>query len=430
MSETPVVDLRDATAVAAELNLTAPEVLVRTWPQSERSFALGRVFFLDADWVRQACADLGMSAELTAAMGDCAAHVAASAALQRLAWHLHWLLVLSGLDAKVGDWPAPGITEPPAAPLFYGLIALSGLPHLRAINAARGISEAVTVDTLSDIETWAADFHAWEGVYRFHTLGWLQHHLRGQLYKLGRLEYVPGTYGHPFRWYRHAGTGKLLAVAEGACWLRGDGQFASADGAAVTEGRWETTLTETRDEVTAYPVAAAGYVCAEPVTLYLTQWQEVLRQGDPVMTVHIPSRGRMGPEECGASFTMAVEFYKQHFPEVAFRAFTCHSWLLDPQFDQLQPPPPNICAFMREWYLHPAEGADERQTWQRVFDLFGDWNQRDWNTAAQNTSLQRSIVSFAREGKHLRGGGGVIFAEDLDWGRQGYRTGARAELPG
>ncbi len=417
MSE--MCDLRDAEAVVATVGLAeAPEVWRRTWPQSAASFA-AEPFFVAEEWVRTACAALRLSPEVTEALIACAAGVRESPALRRLAWHLHWLVSRSGLEPQINDWPR---LEAGPGPMLYGLIALSGWPRLREIHAARGLDLEATLDTMSDLDTWTSDWHAWEGGYRFTALGWMQHHLRGRLLKLGRLEYLPGRYDHPFRWYRRGAGGPVLALAEDGLLFRPDGQFAGADGGEVRQGLWRSTFAESPGEVTGHPVTPQGQVLPETVTLDTAEWREALRPGDPVMTVHIPSRGRMDPESCGASFVRAAEVYSDHYPDIPYRAFTCHSWLLDPQFDQLDPAPPNIVAFMREWYLHPAEGAEEEQTWERVFSLFGH-RPVDWATAPQDTSLRRALVAFARQGGHMRGGGGVIFPEDLgDWGREMYRA--------
>ena len=55
-----------------------------------------------------------------------------------------------------------------------------------------------------------------------------------------------------------------------------------------------------------------------------------------------------------------------------------------------------------------------------MFDIFSD-GPPDWKNAPQKTSLQRAVVAFAKQGGHLRAAGGVIFPEDLDWGKQVYR---------
>lgn len=415
-------ELRDADAVARTIGLCeAPEVWRQTWPQSAASFTAENLLFTADNWVRNACTALRISPEVTEALRECATAVRESAALQRLAWHLHWLLCQSGLEPHTGDWPRLE-AERPGGAMLYGLIVLSGWPRLRAIHAARGLDLEDTIDTMSDLDVWTQDWHAWEGGYRFTALGWMRHHLRGDLLKLGRLEYLPGSYHHPFRWYRHASTGQVVALAEDGLLFRRDGQFASADGGTVRQGLWKSSFTETRAEVTGNPVTPQGYALPETLSLDTAEWHEVLRRGDPVMTVHIPSRGRMDPESCGASFTRAVAVYRDRYPDLPYRAFTCQSWLLDPQFDQLDPAPPNICAFMQEWYLHPAEGAEEEQTWERVFSLFGH-QPVDWDHAPQDTSLRRALVAFARQGGHMRGGGGVIFPEDVaGWGKQGYRA--------
>jgi len=413
------LDLRNPAAVCAAAGLTAPDVWRNSWPQSARSFEPRNVFFLKPDYVAETCATLRIAPELTAALADCAGVVAQDEALPRLVWHLHWLLSLSGLD--VGSWPAPSLEAHPANALLYGLVVLAGVPRMMETNAARGIDPEDSIETLSDLETWATDYHTWEGVYRFPTVGWMQHHLRGRLFKLGRLEYLPGTYGHPFRWYRQRKTGAVVALAQGSLLMREDGQFANADDSAVRTGLWMTELRESEAKITGHPCTPQGAVLPATVTLDTAEWWEILRQGDPVMTVHIPSKGRMGPEECGASFRRAVEFYGRHFPDVVWRAFTCHSWLLDPQFEQMDPAPPNIVAWLREWYLHPAQGANDQQTWERTFDLFGR-SQPDWQNATPRTSIQRALVSFVQQGGRPRSGASVLFPEDLDWGAQTYRV--------
>lgn len=414
------IDLRSPDAVCSALGLTAPEIWRTTWPQSARSFAPD-AFYLDPQWVRQTCATLGFVPEVTDALAQGAVAIAGNLPLERLLWHCRWLVLDSGFDPKVGDWPEMPDSLGPAGLMLYGILTLSGFPHMQEINGARGIGLEDTIESLASLETWILDYHRLQGVWRFPRLGWLQHHLRGHLHKLGRLEYLPGGYHHPFRWYSHADTRQVIALAEEGCLLRPDGQFASADGGEVRKGLWKSRFVETPGSITGSPVSPWGHVLAQTVTLDTAQWHEVLRKGDPVVTVHIPAKGPMDHAQCGESFRHAVDFYQRHFPELKCRAFTCSSWLLDPQFEHLQPPPRNISAVLAEWYLHPVEGASEGQTWQRVFDLFGD-SEPDWENAPQDTSLRRAIIAFSRQGGHLRGGGSVLFGEDLDWGKQVYRN--------
>lgn len=413
-------DLRSPEAVCAALGIPCPDLWRTTWPQSARSFSPG-LFFLKGNWVREACRTLRFDDGVTDALAAAAGATAGHLPLERLLWHCRWLICDSGYDPRVGDWPEMPDALGPAGLLFFGLLTLSGFPHMQKIHAARGIPLQDTIESLASLQVWILDFQRLQGVWRFPRMGWLQHHVRGHLFKLGRLEYLPGSYNHPFRWHRQASTGKVVALAEDGCLLRPDGQFASADGEEVREGLWKSRLVETVESVTGSVVSPLGRVLPETVTLDTAQWHEVLRKGDPVMTVHIPAGSPMGYQECGDSFHYAVEFYAKHFPDLAYRAFTCTSWLLDLQFELLDPPPTNIAACLREWYLHPYEGASDRQTWERIFDLFGG-SKPDWESAPRDTSLRRAVIDFELAGGHLRGGGAVLFAEDLDWGRQVYRS--------
>lgn len=417
---TEITDLRNPDAICSALGLVPPDIWRETWAQSARSFELGNLFFLKPSWVRETCQTLGFDPGVTEALVEAAAVSDGNPHLERLLWHCRWLLCDSGYDPKVEDWPEMPEALGPAGLMFYGLLTLSGLPHMQRMHAARGIPMADTIESLASLEVWIQDYKRLQGTWRFPRMGWLQHHLRGHLHKLGRLEYLPGSYYHPFRWYRHIHTGQVIALAEDGCLFRGDGQFASADCGEVCTGLWKSRLEETLDEVTGHPACPSGSVMPDLITLQKADWQEVMRRGDPVITVHIPAKGPMDTEACGASFRYAVEFYTRHFPDLQWRAFTCNSWLLDPQFELLKPPPPNIVAFLQEWYLHPVERANDRGTWERVFDLFGH-STPDPDNAPQDTSLQRAVVTFMRQGGHLRGSGSVLFPEDLDWGQQVYR---------
>lgn len=416
------------TDICLSIGLTeVPPVWRQTWPQSAGTYTAGDVFFLNESYVREHCDLVRTSEPVTQALVECAAAVREDPALERLAWHMHWLLCLSGRAASGDHWPSLPPAAHPANPMLYGLIVLSGVPCVLRTNGVRGIDREITLETLSDLQTWTQDHMDWESSYRFNSVNWMQHHIYGKLFKLGRLEYLPGTYGHPFRWYRHAASGQVVALAEDGHLFRDDGQFASADRGTAREGLWKSRLVETRESIIGSAVSPWGRVLKPEVTLETSQWHEILRLHDPVMTVHIPSKGRMTPEECGASFEQAVSFFARHFPDWIYRAFTCQSWLLDPQFEDLDPVPANIAAFGREWYLHPVEGGDDRQHWQRSFDLFG-LSQPRWDSAEPKTSLQRALVEFVKHGGRPRGGGSVLFPEDLDWGRQVYRTVRKADL--
>ena len=370
--------------------------------------------FLDDAFVREACAFARVSPEVTDALAEAAAAIARDPNLTRLAAERHEALLAPGPTPNVGEWPSL-----PEAPLFYAVVLLSGVPRLRELHAARGIDEAVTLATLADLELWIRDASRSDGVWSFRNLSWLAYSLRGELFALGRLQYLPGTYPHPFRFFRHRGTRRVVALALDGLTFRADGQFASADGGAATEGLFTSRLEDDGSTIRGNPVDASGHVLNGLTKLTLPDWEEILSPGDPVLTVHIPASGPMDPGDCERSFDEAARFFPAHLPEVPWRAFTCHSWLLGPTLATFAPQPVNIVAFLRSWYLHPTEGASDAQTLQRVF---GDQGiPTHLPTAERTTALQRSIRALMDSGGRCRDGGSVFFAEDLPFTPNRYR---------
>ena len=100
-------------------------------------------------------------------------------------------------------------------------------------------------------------------------------------------------------------------------------------------------------------------------------------------------------------------------------AVTCSSWLLDPQFEDWLKPESNIVRFLREWYLAPRPGANDGQTFERIFGGPVD----DINTAPRDSSLRRAILDHMKAGGRWRSTASVIFPEDINWGAQVYRNG-------
>ena len=70
-----------------------------------------------------------------------------------------------------------------------------------------------------------------------------------------------------------------------------------------------------------------------------------VKKGDPILEVHIPALGKLTPEECNKSIALAKEFFAEHFPSYEYKAFTCHSWLLDKTLSKFLPEDSNIIKF-------------------------------------------------------------------------------------
>lgn len=59
---------------------------------------------------------------------------------------------------------------------------------------SKGINHDVYRETMSDINIWASSYHRKTGKIGLEEIGWIRHHIRGDLYRLGRLQFEMGFF--------------------------------------------------------------------------------------------------------------------------------------------------------------------------------------------------------------------------------------------
>lgn len=350
-----------------------------------------------------------------------ARRVEADPALLAFIWHCDRLLYekTDYERGMVNRWPSleAGLGEDWG--LFYLLIALDAVPRIRAVHRARAVPEDITRGGCVNVRDNADIFRAQHGGrWGLHTaLYWLRNHTVGDLFRVGRMQYMV----RPFRpgqvVYRHRASGRTLALAEAGVRFNPEGFI---DGPAIEADRsreWEARLAEDGDGVTGFPISPLGHAVRREVRLRAGEWARRLAPGDSILEMHIPPGGGMTPERCRDSMTQALAFFPRYFPDRPFRGFACRSWIFNTQFQETLSPDANLCRFQRELYLFPipASGVDG-------LDFVYHHVKVDPRTAPRDTSLRRAMLERLDAGERLRGGGMFFLTEDMDrFGAQPYR---------
>lgn len=391
---------------------TAPEIerLIATLPHPERALALWKRSqpeppaagegFLNPVEIRLAGGRLGFPPDLIHAVVASAERVSADPLASRYARFCRQAITDTSLAESLMWLPAS--TEDP---LFPALIFFSVLPSLSNFYQERRIPPAVLDETLSDLLLWIRHYHDPNGRWGVGDPHWLTRHFAGRVFQLGRLQFELSALHIPWYLFRNRSDGsKKLLAADGQD-FRDDGQFADADNIKVAAA-WKSTLSIS-EAAEGFPVNARGVCAPTKEVLSFADWELTGKPGDPAIAVHIPATGPMDPVSCRESFARAQSFFQGYFPEFAAVAYTCDSWLLDPQLEEILPPESNIVRFLKLWTLHPLPGANANQTYERVFGA------TTWPPAAETvrTTLQKSIVKFIQNGGRLRIGGGVMWQQ-------------------
>jgi hypothetical protein len=244
---------------------------------------------------------------------------------------------------------------------------------------------------------------------------WLRHDTEGELYRVGRMEYMNKPFHGQLQAFRSNKTGETIALAENNVYYDRDGYICGSPEA--NPGGWWSTLTFTDESVKGYRISPLGHCTRVLVELALSEWTCALKAGDYLLDMHIPGGGGFTPEKCRESMAGAVAFFSRHFPEQPFVGLGCMSWILNPDIAEIYRPDSNMVLWQREMYLFPimCSGRDG------LFFLFAR-DDIDPATAPRDTSMRRAFLDWIESGRHLKAGGAFMLTEDVQhYGTQHYR---------
>jgi hypothetical protein len=368
--------------------------------------------FLSDSYLHQANQILQLPPEISVQFEQALRVIRDSQTLSANVLECHNRLYGSSEPGEIADdlWPSRDLLTSilgEQAGMFAAVVLISGLPKVVELYRAKGIPENILLDTMNDVELWMRHYHRENGVWGFDNLEWLKLHMTARLFQLGRLQFIRDPFSYKLHVFRHVTSGEVIALSDEGIWYNHEGLIDGNNGHIDVEGRWESRLEVTEQEIMGNRILPSGYADCNTVTLARAEWHEVLTENDPVLHVHIPEGGKMSHELCLESYRQALDFFPRYFPDTGFKAFACGSWLLSPQFRQLLPESSNIVRFLNDYDLFPLKSKEE-WTFARVFGA----PQIDPATAPRDTTLRRAILDFMAEGHRMIAAGGFILRED------------------
>lgn len=300
------------------------------------------------------------------------------------------------------------------AQLMHALLILDTLRLVRERQAARGAPPelAPQVNRRHGI-AWLQRAFAQPGSISDEDWmpGWFRTVASGNLYRLGRLEFIPKRWAYPFRVYRHRRDATTVVLVE-------DGESFTEQGYLVGEPTWKATLQEDETAIIGMPISPLGHALREPIRLARDEWDLVLGQGQYVLDMHIPEHEPMTLDLLRDAMEQAEVFFPRYYPDMPFVAYTCDSWVFSPFLSEMLQPQSNILRWHREGYLMPAYGGVE---WLLLF-VFGS-KEVDVATAPRDTQLRRAVLERLEQGLPLFCGLYMLLRQDLPrFGTQPYRT--------
>ena len=239
---------------------------------------------------------------------------------------------------------------------------------------------------------------------RLTSFDWYQHAYDGKLYRIGRLQLeFPMGMPHLYCVFENK-NGEIVALANQR--VHRDGFALGSRNYTDEEGAFTATVEETDDAYIGYPFDERGHVRLEKVTLPKAEWSVKLKCGDLLVGLHIPKGKGFEDEAVEETLRRSKEFLKNCYPEYAYKAFFCGSWLLDPTLVEILGENANISKFCKRFIPFGVRSAGI-SPFGYVFQKHG--NDVKIEEFDENTSLQRALKKHYLEGKAIYDMHGVFF---------------------
>lgn len=122
-----------------------------------------------------------------------------------------------------------------------------------------------------------------------------------------------------------------------------------------------------------------------------------IKEGDPIIAIHIPRCGSLKKDELIASIKMADEFFPKYFTEHNYKYITCNSWLLDGMLKEILPADSGILTFADMFNKTYSEQSDDILSF-----VFGKTaNRENLGEFEATTSLTVKIKEYIANGRNF-----------------------------
>lgn len=214
----------------------------------------------------------------------------------------------------------------------------------------------------------------------------------GCMFVFDILKYVPGEF-----------TADFPVITDGNSYvsLAGNEFFVGKEGELVDSAEkavFKTSFYEDDERYIGHIINRDGAVEEKATEFSKSVWKDFLRGGTHTIEIHIPQRIEYTPERIKYAHKLALDFYKDFYPQHKPKAVACYSWLYSPQLKKVLPENSNILAVNSKLHLLPIIAS---------FD-------GDCRFLRQGTSLQKRIAEECARGTEFHYGISYIAIDEID----------------
>ena len=151
---------------------------------------------------------------------------------------------------------------------------------------------------------------------------------------------------------------------------------------------------------------ALGRLEYERISFPLDDYKGIVKKGDTVINMHIPSSGRLLPDDVIASFKKAYEMFSDEVKD-GILALHCSSWLLyPPMAEETYRQGSNMRAFYEMFDVIEEAVSENNGNFWRVYNM--QYTEGALEKAPADTTFRRDLLAYLKSGKKMGNGRGII----------------------
>ena len=151
---------------------------------------------------------------------------------------------------------------------------------------------------------------------------------------------------------------------------------------------------------------ALGRLEYEKQSFVLDSYKDVLKKGDTVINMHIPSSGKLVPSEVIDSFKRAYEFFSDEVKDGVL-TLHCDSWMLyTPMVEAVCDKGTNMRAFYEMFDIIETRVANGYPNFWRVYNI--QYDEGAFDRAPTDTTLRKKLLEYLKNGGEMGACRGII----------------------
>ena len=254
----------------------------------------------------------------------------------------------------------------------------------------RGLPHEIISDSLSGIESEMLAYHDMHGRYGTRDYqDWYLYFIRGEIIRIGRLQYQFADLGSPIRVFERDGD---VVVMMDKVDMHKKGMIFGSVGQTDEEGRYYAEVKVDGERITGYMANKYGEV--DPVPVTIEGYSEPIKKGDRVVSIHITNGEPFGFDSVKESIDRAELILKEYYSDMNIKGIFGYSWVFEKRLRDIMQRDTNLTRLADYFTCYPT-----RSGVHGVFEyVFAMPENTPYEDLPEDTSMQRGIKKYLLDG--------------------------------